>query len=139
MQARHKLVVGVAAMAAASSFAQARIIEESWHVFSRSCAIGAGAQESITYAFDYKRWTYVISEHYRIDEAGARHHLHNATTPTDGPKGLGWHFGRRGRAGHFGEFWYGHVTGHHWGMKQHTGEKYVMWNSDAIDCNLGEW
>lgn len=78
-------------------------------------------------------------EHYTIEEDGSRRLLHMAATPTDGPKGAGWHHGRRGRAGHFGEFWYGHVTGHHWGLKQYTAQKYLMWNSDATDCNLSEW
>lgn len=121
------------------SCVQGRTIEEKWHVFSRSCLIGVGAQESITYSFGLSRWIYVISEHYEIADDGRRRWLHNVETPTDGPKGPGWHFGRRGRAGHFGEFWYGHVTGHHWGLKRYTGQKYLMWNSDAVDCNLTEW
>ncbi len=83
----------LAAACTAASSADAHIVEFHWHVFSRSCAIGAGAQESITYAFAYKRWTYVTSEHYKVDDTGMRHWLHNLTTPTDGPKGSGWHFG----------------------------------------------
>jgi hypothetical protein len=105
---RLRIALALATACATAAQAEAHIVEKRWHVFSRSCAIGAGA-------------------------------LHNVVTPTDGPKGPGWHFGRRGRAGHFGEFWYGHVTGHHWGLKQYTGQKYLLWNSDATDCNLNEW
>ena len=136
---RASTFIAALAAAIAGTATQANLVEENWHVFSRSCPLGLGAQESITYAFNLKRWIYVVSEHYRIDETGLRHWLHNVTTPTDGPKGAGWHFGRRGRAGDFGEFWYGHVTGHHWGLRRHTGEKYIMWHSDATDCNLKEW
>ena len=139
MKRASTFIAALAAATVAAADAQAHVVEKRWHVFSRSCPLGLGAQESITYAFTLKRWLYVVSEHYRIDETGRRHWLHNVTTPTDGAKGEGWHFGRRGRAGHFGEFWYGHVTGHHWGLKKHTGEKYVMWHSDATDCNLKEW
>ncbi len=81
-----------------------RVIEDRWHVFSRSCAIGAGAQESITYALMLSRWLYVRSEHYNADDDGHMRWLHNVETPTDGPKGPGWHFGWRGRAGDFGNF-----------------------------------
>ncbi|WP_297909914.1 hypothetical protein [Thiomonas sp.] len=136
---RLRIALALATACATAAQAKAHVVEFHWHVFSRSCAIGAGAQESITYAFAYKRWSNVISEHYQIDDEGTRSWLHNVVTPTDGPKGPGWHFGRRGRAGHFGEFWYGHVTGHHWGLKQYTGQKYLLWNSDATDCNLNEW
>ncbi len=79
------------------------------------------------------------SEHYRPDDQDHLRWVHTVETPTDGPKGPGWHFGRRGRAGDFGEFWTGHVTGRHWGLKQYTGQKYLMWMSDAEDCNLTEW
>lgn len=60
----------------ASAPASARVIEKSWHVFSRSCAIGAGAQESITYSFRSSRWMHVVSEHYTIEEDGSRPAIH---------------------------------------------------------------
>ena len=58
-----EFIVACAAAALASAGAHAHIVEDNWHVFSRSCAIGLGAQESITYAFGDKRWIHVISEH----------------------------------------------------------------------------
>ena len=46
-----QFIVAFATVALACPGAHAHIVEDNWHVFSRSCAIGLGAQESITYAF----------------------------------------------------------------------------------------
>jgi hypothetical protein len=116
----------------------AHVIEDRWHVFSRSCG-AASAQESITYAFFLKRWLYVVSEHYLVEPDGSRIWLHNVSNPGDGGRREGWHFGKHARAGHWGEEWYGHVTGHHWALASGSRAVYKMWDSDAVDCNLDEY
>lgn len=102
-----------------------------WNVVSRSCLVGAGAQESITYKVGDHRLLWTASAHY--DSNG--NWLHNVNTIESSPKTGGWQDTWRSYAGHFGEFWYGQVIGYHWTKMQ--GADWLLAQTFATDCNIG--
>lgn len=117
--------------------AQAHVVPDGFHVFSRSCGPGwlVGVRETITWSPRLaKDWFWTVSHHYAL-EGGFYYFLHSVNTYEKSPATNGWEFTWRSYAGH-NESGVNYVQGDHY-RKSGAGAM-LFWRSDAHDCNPGE-